>query len=126
MEWNTTVHMLKIIGIPAAPLALGIATVIELLGGLALLLGLYTRVSAAIMFLYLIPVTLIMHNFWSVGPLQMSIQLVNFLKNLAIMGGLAVLAGYGPGRYSIGNERFLYDEEYVPPRAEPTATGQRS
>lgn len=125
MEWSTTVRMMHMVGIPAAPVMLAIAVIIELVGGLAILFGVYARVSALIMLLYLIPVTLIMHSFWSVGALQMSIQLVNFLKNLAIMGGLSFLAGYGPGRYSIGNEKYLYDEDYLPLRAEPTATTRR-
>lgn len=126
VEWNTTVHMMHMVGIPAPRFFLAIAIIIELAGGLGVLFGVFTRWCALVMLLYLIPVTLVMHSFWSVGPLQMSIQLVNFLKNLAIMGGLALLAGYGPGRYSIGSEKYLYDEEYVPLRTEPTATTTRS
>ncbi|HEY9789958.1 MAG TPA: DoxX family protein [Candidatus Obscuribacterales bacterium] len=115
MEWNGTLQMMAAKGIPAAPVVLAIATVIELAGGIAILFGIYSRMSALIMLLYLIPVTLTMHDFWAVIPAQMNIQLVNFLKNLAIMGGLAMLAGYGPGRYSVGSEKYLYDAEYKAP-----------
>jgi putative oxidoreductase len=114
MEWNGTAQMMAAKGIPLAAVALAIATFIELAGGLAILFGVFSRVSALVMLLYLIPVTLIMHDFWSVGPAQMNIQLVNFLKNLAIMGGLAMVSGFGPGRYSLGTEKFLYDHEYAP------------
>ncbi len=112
MEWNGTVHMMAAKGLPFPAVLLGISTAIELIGGLAMLLGLYSRLSATIVFLYLIPVTLIMHNFWSVPASQMNIQLVNFLKNLAIMGGLLFLSGFGPGRFALGREKYLYDEEY--------------
>ena len=115
MEWSGTLQMMAAKGIPAAPLVLAIATVIELAGGIAILFGIYSRVSALIMLLYLIPVTLTMHDFWTVIPAQMNIQLVNFLKNLAIMGGLAILSGYGPGRYSVGSEKYLYETEYRAP-----------
>jgi putative oxidoreductase len=114
MEWNGTAQMMAAKGIPAAPVALAIATFIELVGGMAIVFGVFSRVSALVMLLYLIPVTLVMHDFWSVGPAQMNIQLVNFLKNLAIMGGLAMVSAFGPGRYCIGTEKFLYDHEYAP------------
>ena len=123
-EWNSTVQMLQMVGIPAAPVMLSIATAIELIGGLAVLLGIFSRVAGLILFLYLIPVTLIMHNFWSVGSIQMSIQLVNFLKNLSIMGGLALLAGYGPGRFSVGSEKHLYEERLPKPRGEAVSSGR--
>jgi putative oxidoreductase len=123
-EWNATVTMMANKGIPVAPLALAIATFIELAGGIAILLGVFSRISALVMFLYLIPVTLIMHNFWSVGALQTNIQLVNFLKNLSIMGGLSLLTGYGPGRYSLGTEKYLYDDEYTPATRTETPVGR--
>jgi putative oxidoreductase len=123
MEWNGTMHMMTAKGIPLPALALTAATVIEMIGGLAILLGVFSRVSALVVLLYLIPVTLIMHDFWSVGPAQMNIQLVNFLKNLAIMGGLSLLSGYGPGRFCLGTEKYLYDSDYVAPaRTEAAAT----
>lgn len=113
VEWNGTVQMMAAKGLPLPSLLLAVATFVELAGGIGMLLGIFSRVSALALFVYLIPVTLIMHNFWSVSATQMNMQLVNFLKNLAIMGGLSMLAGYGPGRYSIGTEKHLYDDEYV-------------
>jgi uncharacterized membrane protein YphA (DoxX/SURF4 family) len=64
-----------------------------------------------------------MHDFWAVTPAQMNIQLVNFLKNLAIMGGLSLISGYGPGRYSVGSEKYLYETEYKAPTRGETKVG---
>ena len=70
-------------------------------GGLALLLGFHTRAAALLLFLYLIPTTLVFHNFWAYPPEQQQLQMIMFLKNLAIMGGLGMLVSFGPGPLSL-------------------------
>jgi putative oxidoreductase len=84
---------------------LGIALVIELVGGLAILLGLYTRFTAWILFLYLIPTTFLFHNFWAFQGMDRIDPMIHFEKNLAIMGGLLILAAFGPGAYSLDSAR---------------------
>ena len=99
-NWAGTAAEMERHGMPAVTFFLTAATVVEIVGGLALLLGFQTRFAALILFLYLIPVTPVMHNFWAVtGPAQQG-QLFHFLKNLAIMGGLLLLTGFGPGWFS--------------------------
>jgi putative oxidoreductase len=85
--------------------ALAIALVIELVGGLAILTGLFTRFTAWIVFLYLIPTTFLFHNFWAVQGADRIDAMIHFEKNLAIMGGLVLLAAFGPGAYSIDSAR---------------------
>jgi len=82
------------------PLLAG-ATALELAGGLMLALGWKTRWAALAIFLYIIPLQLIFHAFWSVPPEQVGLQTVLFNKNLAIMGGLLFVAFMGPGRMSL-------------------------
>ena len=89
--WAPLVQQLNGKGIPYAPFFLGAALVIELVGGLTLLLGWHARLGAWLLFLYLIPTTVIMHNFWAYTGEEQQVQLVNFLKNLAIMGGLLLV-----------------------------------
>lgn len=84
-----------------SPAVLAVAGVVEILGGASLLLGAWTRLGALLLFLFLIPTTLMFHNFWAAAPAQQQEQLVNFLKNLAIMGGLLSLAAYGAGPLSV-------------------------
>jgi putative oxidoreductase len=91
--------------LPLPKISLAIAIVIELLGGLAILTGLYTRFTAWILFLYLIPTTLLFHNFWAYqGAARMESQ-INFEKNLAIMGGLLFVAKFGAGAFSFDAPR---------------------
>lgn len=129
VEWNGSVQMMQSKGLPFATILLVLAVAIEGLGGLAILTGFFARVGAWALFLYLIPVTMIFHSFWDAGPAQQNMQLVSFLKNLSIMGGLALLATYGPGRLSLGRERYLYDEDALEPastRAEATTASTRA
>jgi putative oxidoreductase len=41
-----------------------------------------------VLFLFLVPATVIAHNFWTYHGAELQAQLVNFSKNLAILGGL--------------------------------------
>ncbi|HEU4686111.1 MAG TPA: DoxX family protein [Nitrospira sp.] len=72
------------------------AIVIELAGSLSLLLGYHARIGAWLLFLFMIPTTLIFHT-----HLSDQNQMIHFLKNLSIMGGLLYVATYGAGRLSM-------------------------
>ena len=70
-------------------------------GALMLIVGYRARLAAVVMFLFLIPVTLVFHNFWAVPAAEVQMQTINFLKNLSIMGGMLCIAAFGAGRYSL-------------------------
>lgn len=80
-------------GIPMPAAALVVVIVVELAGGVLLLLGLWPRWVALVLFLYLIPISVTMHNFWAFSGAERQPQQINFLKNVAIMGGLLAFAG---------------------------------
>jgi putative oxidoreductase len=88
-------------GIPASQLLVWLAAAAEILGGLSLLVGLFARVGAAILILFLVPTTLIFHDFWAYSGQEQVMQMSNFFKNIAIMGGLALVIAYGAGRFSV-------------------------
>lgn len=88
-------------GIPAAQTLALIAAFAEIAGGLSLLAGFLTRIGALGLIAFMIPTTLLLHDFWTFEGQEQRMQMVNFLKNLAIMGGLVLLVAYGPGRYSL-------------------------
>src|SRR5271170_853300 len=95
VAYATAVHL------PAPGVAVAVAAAVELACGLAVLAGFKTRFAAWLLFLYLIPVTYFFHNFWSVQGQAQQMQMVNFLKNAAIMGGLLLLSVNGAGAYSV-------------------------
>jgi putative oxidoreductase len=74
-----------------APLLVLGGRALQIVAGLGLAFGQYRRICAAALILFLIPATLIAHSFW-LAPTQMfQIQLVNFLKNLSMIGGLLLI-----------------------------------
>lgn len=79
----------------------GGATAIELGCGVALVLGLFARQAAIVLFLFTIAATLMFHNFWAAPEAQVVTQTINFLKNLGLLGALAMIAVYGPGSYAV-------------------------
>src|SRR5213080_787808 len=64
-DWSGTADYMAAHGLPLIPLLLPIAAIVEIAGGLAILLGARSRAVALLLFLYLIPTTLVFHNFWS-------------------------------------------------------------
>ena len=72
------------------------ATALELGAGLSLLLGFWTRAGVAALVLFMIPTTLIFHtNFGDQN------QMIHFMKNIAMTGGLLYVYAFGPGRLSM-------------------------
>jgi putative oxidoreductase len=93
-------------GVPLAGILVPLSGVFALLGGLSVLLGYYARVGAALLAVFLLPVTLVMHDFWSVSdPMAAQLQQVMFMKNLAILGGALLIMYFGSGPFSVGERR---------------------
>jgi len=88
-------------GLPMPQLLAAVAILIELGGGLAIIIGWKTRWAALAFVLFLIVITPIFHNYWAVPAEQMMGQQINFMKNVTILGGMLLLFGFGPGRYSV-------------------------
>lgn len=90
-------------GVPLPALAVIVAGVLLLIGGLSILLGWVPRVGVIALLVFLIPVTLIMHAFWQdTDPQARMMNFANFAKNIALMGGaLAFAAVPEPWRMSL-------------------------
>lgn len=88
-------------GVPLVTVALVVSIIVEIAGGLSLFAGFKARVWSFILFLYLIPVSLTMHNFWAYAGMERLDQQIHFMKNISIMGGLLMVAAFGPGRLSV-------------------------
>ncbi len=88
-------------GVPLADIALVITIIVELGGAAMLILGWKARIAAGVMFLWMIPVTLLFHNFWAAPADQQMVQQIMFLKNLAMMGGFLYIMAFGAGPVSL-------------------------
>ena len=89
-------------GTPLANLLVPLSGVLVLLGGLSVLLGYHARIGALLLALFLLPVTLIMHDFWNVtDPGMAHMQQVMFMKNVSMFGATLLLLHFGTGPLSI-------------------------
>jgi putative oxidoreductase len=88
-------------GIPAPETLAMVAGIAELAGGISLALGFLARIGAIGLTLFMILATLLFHDFWTFEGAEQRTQLIQFMKNLAIMGGLAMIVACGAGRYSV-------------------------
>jgi putative oxidoreductase len=100
-NFTGTAGMMSAKGFPVASLFLVGALAFELLGGLSVLTGYKARLGAAALIVFLIPTTLIFHNFWAYQGMEQQMQVAMFLKNAAIAGGLALVVAFGSGPLSI-------------------------
>jgi putative oxidoreductase len=96
-----TVGYFTKLGFPAAEAFAVIAIIIELGGAILLIAGWRTRWVAWLLVLFVAIATAMAHRFWEFDAAQQANQLNHFLKNVAIIGGLLFVAGFGPGRASI-------------------------
>jgi putative oxidoreductase len=101
-QWDGTVQLMALKGIPVAPLLLAVALIAMFLGGLSLVLGFQTRHGAVLLFGFTVVVSVAMHNFWSISnPIERASDYEMFARNMAIAGGLLLLVGMGPGPVAI-------------------------
>jgi|APGre2960657468_1045069.scaffolds.fasta_scaffold01031_3 putative oxidoreductase len=93
-------------GVPMANILVPLSGLLALFGGISILLGYFARFGAMLLILFLVPVTLTMHNFWDISdPAIHQMQMIQFMKNLTILGGVILIAFYGAGPKSIDLKR---------------------
>ena len=89
------------LGVPSPGIVVYAVIASELLGGALILLGWKTRWVAIYMALFTLATAVLGHAFWKADGAQATMQMTQFLKNLAIIGGFLMLAVAGPGRASV-------------------------
>lgn len=93
-------------GVPLASIAVPFSGVMALLGGLSILLGYKAKWGAWLLIAFLIPVTLMLHQFWAVkDPMMAQMQMAMFMKNVSMMGGALLVSQFGAGPLSFDSWR---------------------
>ena len=89
-------------GVPLPGLLVPLAGLISLAGGLSIMLGYRARLGAWLLVLFLVPVTIVMHNFWAVkDPMMAQMQQGFFVANLSRIGAALLIAHFGAGPLSL-------------------------
>jgi putative oxidoreductase len=93
-------------GVPLASIAVPLSGVMAIAGGLSILLGYRAKLGAWLIVLFLIPVTVMMHKFWTVqDPMMAQIQMILFMKNVSMLGGALLISQFGAGPFSLDARR---------------------
>lgn len=93
-------------GVPLASFAVPLSGVLAIAGGLSILLGYRAKLGAWLIVLFLVPVTLMMHKFWTVtDPMMAQIQMILFMKNVSMLGGALLISHFGAGSFSLDARR---------------------
>jgi len=104
-DYGGTVGHMTSQGVPMAKFLLAGAVFFEIAGGLMVLLGRWARFGALLLVLFLIPTTLVYHDFWGYTGVERTAQMLQFMKNLAILGGLLMVCAYGSGPLGFDGRR---------------------
>lgn len=92
---------LGMMGVPYPEIVGVVAVAIEVLVPIALILGLWPRLSALLLIAFVLVATGLAHRYWEFAEAQQQAQMNNFLKNIAIIGGLLFYYVSGPGAWSL-------------------------
>ena len=96
-----TVGYIASVGLPLATAGAIVAIVIEVVAGAALLVGYRTKQAALVLALFTLVATVLFHNFWAMPADQAFMQQLMFMKNIAVVGGLLVVAALGGGAWAM-------------------------
>jgi len=84
-----------------AQVGMGAAIAFMILGGISLVVGYKTRIGALLLFLFVVPAAVLFHDFWNASGDAAQGQMIHFMKNMAIAGGLLFVVANGGGAWSL-------------------------
>ena len=89
-------------GLPAAEFLVIASGLLEITGAVLIALGFYAQLGGWLIVLFLVPVSFTMHNFWTLKDPQAKMHdMVNFNKNMALLGAALLIAYFGSGPLSL-------------------------
>jgi putative oxidoreductase len=100
-RWSAAQREVAASGLPWPTLLHLVTVVVQLGGGLSVLLGIEARLGALLLLFFLIPVTIMYHPFWKRSGAELVVEADHSLSNLAIIGGLLVIVALGSGPISL-------------------------
>jgi putative oxidoreductase len=99
IHWKGSAEYMKSKNMPTS--LLPAAVLLQILGGLSILLGYEARIGTLLLIVFIIPAAIKMHDFWNIqDPMERTTQKTMFMKDVAVLGGLLVLLATGAGRFA--------------------------
>lgn len=103
--FSGTVGYIESVGLPLATAGAIVAITVEIVGGAALIAGFATRTAAIVLAAFTLLASVFFHAYWAVPADQAFVQQLLFFKNIAVVGGLLILAANGAGQLSLDHKR---------------------
>lgn len=109
MDWGGTVHYMASKKMPFIAFFLPAAVVMQIIGGISLILGYKVRYGALILIIFILPACIIFHDFWNLSGYERLMEQIIFMKDIGVLGGLLQIAAFGPGPFALEKEPFEKD-----------------
>lgn len=87
-------------GLPLPEVGAAIAIAVEIVAGIALIVGFKARWAALALAIFTLATALLFHNYWTLPADKQFVDMLMFWKNLAITGGLLIVFAFGAGGWS--------------------------
>jgi len=92
--------------VPMIPVLLPLTILLQISAGVAIIVGYKGKIAAFILAGLTLVISIYMHDFWDMAEgIEQTHELQNFVKNMAIMSGLLIVAAIGTGKFSLDNKR---------------------
>lgn len=101
LDWTGALAFVSVETAPLPDYIVVVGISIAVIGALLVFVGFKTRLGANLLLFYYIIITFLFHHFWDLDATSQQLQIVLFIKNIAIMGGLLYIIAYGAGRWSV-------------------------
>ena len=103
LNFSAVAEMMAGKGLPQPKILLAGAIAFLILGSLSILLGYRGRTGAFLLLVFLAAATYYFHDFWKSPPEAREDQVIQFLKNVALMGTMVFIIANGTGPWSMSN-----------------------
>ena len=100
-HFNDVAKVMETVGIPAPQLLLVGAIVFLVVGSVSVSVGYKARLGAVLLLIFLVMASYYFHPFWKLTGQAQQEQMIQFLKNLSMMGAMLFLVANGPGPMSV-------------------------
>ena len=102
MDIEGTIGYMTSKQMPMALFFLPAAIALQNLGALSLVTGYQARWGAALLIIFIIPASILFHDFWNLEGAERLTEKIMFMKDVGILGGLLSILAFGPGKYALG------------------------
>ncbi len=93
IKFGAMTEYAKFKGVPLAEVGVAVSGLLLLVAAFTIILGIFPEIGVASIVLFFLPVTFMMHNFWAAAQEQQMAEIINFSKNMALMGSALMFLG---------------------------------